>query len=544
MTLWGLTLAALLVATPTEPTDTREVVASWDGGTATRAEYDDWLQLNNLKDSSDSLKEFVFVESFADIARKRGVETDPSVRLRMQLERNKLLSAALQKHLKESVKISDDELEALRREQPDAFKRPRKLKLLNIYQHLDADPEASQKARQRMKDVRTQLLAGADFAELAATESESQTRFRGGQLGYVDPEKLPPAVAKAVRTLKVGEISEIVEARDALMLFRCEDVKEAVTPSAEEVRTKLRNNLWRIRSEEGWKALQDRLWQAADPKIKPRSSGQVIEMQDYQLEAADLAALVQQTMHGKALADVNDNRLASMLHDWAVSVLLAREAVRLQLDQDPGLALKLRWLPVQALARNELSRRIDEQLVEPGEAELREAWAQSKGRYTHPAEVDLAVIYFGEMSSKTAAKEDRARVAEAEAVERQVSRGELAFDEAAKRYSKHPSAASGGELGFISTRAVSQWGPAASQAVRGLQPGQRSGLLRLQSGLWILELRGRRPKREMSYDEALPQVRQQLRKVRIHELEAKVREQHWGQIHMTFPAANAEAVAP
>lgn len=66
--------------------------------------------------------------------------------------------------------------------------------------------------RQRADSVRTALLNGADFEEMARQFSSDRTvSMNGGHLGYIASGRLPYGYERAAYSLKPGELSEVVE---------------------------------------------------------------------------------------------------------------------------------------------------------------------------------------------------------------------------------------------------------------------------------------------------------------------------------------------
>jgi len=505
------------------------IVATWSGGSIERADYDSWRAFHEIDDNADAIREMVFVESFAASSRERGGEQQLRTRLELEAMRHQVLVSALHDHTDAEVVVSEEEIEALRRGHPEAFRRPRKLELRNIYKQLEGES-----TRARMHEIRRQLVEeGADFRALARSESESQTRFLEGRLGVLAPEELPPEAAAAVRDLKAGGISEVVEHGGGLSIFLCEEVREAVVPTADEVRAKLRNNLTRIRRRERWESLQESLLAEAAPRFAPASDTTVLEMDGYRLSAQALAELVARRGSGEP-PDPAAPEIEKLLRDWALGVLAARRAVELGLDRDPQTAAALRWGHLDILARRELVRRVDERLREPSEEELRRWFQANSERYQHPEAFDLAVIHFA-----AAAASDRQEIAAATDVARRLAAGELPFEDAARRHSIHPSAAAGGLIGWRDLRQVAVWGPTVTKAVRQISPGENTGLLRTESGLWIFELRGRRDACPMTFEDAEGSVREALRRRQVRELEVTVREEQLSRLGVTIPSDSA-----
>ncbi len=75
---------------------------------------------------------------------------------------------------------------------------------------LKSDPNFPAKAyQQKLLQLRTKLLQGADFGQLAETYSEDPvTASKGGDMGWIDPRTVSPSFAAQVAKLKVGQISQ------------------------------------------------------------------------------------------------------------------------------------------------------------------------------------------------------------------------------------------------------------------------------------------------------------------------------------------------
>lgn len=73
-----------------------------------------------------------------------------------------------------------------------------------------ASPETLQKLRNKAVSIDEQAKAGRDFAQLAATYSESNDAMQGGDLGFRQVDSLPQVMASAISNLKPGQVSEVV----------------------------------------------------------------------------------------------------------------------------------------------------------------------------------------------------------------------------------------------------------------------------------------------------------------------------------------------
>lgn len=70
---------------------------------------------------------------------------------------------------------------------------------------------AEAEAKRRLGEIRQKVQAGADFAELARSQSEDASAVRGGDLGWISPGDTVPEFERAMDGLKAGEVSEPVQ---------------------------------------------------------------------------------------------------------------------------------------------------------------------------------------------------------------------------------------------------------------------------------------------------------------------------------------------
>jgi peptidyl-prolyl cis-trans isomerase C len=100
------------------------------------------------------------------------------------------------------------------------------------------DAEALAKAQ----EIRQKLVQGADFAELARTESNDVgSSSKGGDLGFVKHGQYPPSFEDAAFALADGELSQPSKTQYGYHLIRVEERKP--TRTFEELRPELERNL-------------------------------------------------------------------------------------------------------------------------------------------------------------------------------------------------------------------------------------------------------------------------------------------------------------
>ena len=171
----------------------------------------------------------------AALARDEGLENDPALARRMEdFLIDRLLEVAVDERF-------SDEIAASLYEQFKERFVTEKLHLRQILIRIGAaegksDPEVA--ARQRAQQLLVRLQKGEDFAKLAREHSQDEiSAAKGGDLGTLTPARLPAPLPETVRTLKPGELSNVVQTPAGFHILqllgepqRTERTLEEVTP--------------------------------------------------------------------------------------------------------------------------------------------------------------------------------------------------------------------------------------------------------------------------------------------------------------------------
>ena len=94
------------------------------------------------------------------------------------------------------------------------------------------------------RQVAAELAKGADFATLARQRSIDPSGVNGGDLGFLQRQRLPPSIATATSGLAVGAVtSEPIPNNDVWDVFRLEARRTAPVPTFEQAHDALRQEL-------------------------------------------------------------------------------------------------------------------------------------------------------------------------------------------------------------------------------------------------------------------------------------------------------------
>jgi peptidyl-prolyl cis-trans isomerase SurA len=133
-------------------------------------------------------------------------------RFRAELRQQILLSRLREREVDDRVQVSETEIDAYLEEYKASLASAVEYDVAHILVRVpeQARPEQVEQARARAARVREQARAGADFARLAASDSDAGDALQGGALGWRAPGRLPELFAEALRDMQPGAVSELL----------------------------------------------------------------------------------------------------------------------------------------------------------------------------------------------------------------------------------------------------------------------------------------------------------------------------------------------
>lgn len=99
-------------------------------------------------------------------------------------------------------------------------------------------------SRKQADQILEQIKEGADFTELARQYSTDKTsKDSGGDVGFKTKDELDKAYAKAAFSLKLGEVSQAVKAKDGYYIIKLIERQPAIYTPLEDVKTSISKQL-------------------------------------------------------------------------------------------------------------------------------------------------------------------------------------------------------------------------------------------------------------------------------------------------------------
>jgi parvulin-like peptidyl-prolyl isomerase len=207
-------------------------------------QYQDALA-KNMKPEKEKLdaqmekirNKFKTPEEYRAALEKEGLSEES---VRAWVEKDMMIQTVFANVVTAKAKVNDEEVKKHYENNAARFKQPESVKLRII----------SVKDEQKARDILAMLKSGDDFGEIASNMSEDSYRAKGGDVGYMHKGRMLPEIEDAAFKLKIGEISDVINAENIWYIIKLEDKKPEHQLSFEEVRDKLKKDLERERIKE------------------------------------------------------------------------------------------------------------------------------------------------------------------------------------------------------------------------------------------------------------------------------------------------------
>jgi len=240
------------------------------------------LEIDKIKDNFSSTEEFNEALKANNIT---------LVRLKEDIKRQLMINSILEK-TRNQVSISDEELLEYYNDNKESFLEPEQVHARHIL--LETEEEAN--------NLLLQLKEGlTDFAELAKEKSVGPSAPSGGDLGFFTRGQMVKEFEDAAFSLEPGEISEVVQSQFGYHIIKSEEKKEEYSPTFEEAKERIGNNLKNQRENEAILALTSKL----------REEAVIVFNYDFDAEIESLKSSAEESQPSESTEQVSSEETAS-----------------------------------------------------------------------------------------------------------------------------------------------------------------------------------------------------------------------------------------
>ena len=190
------------------------------------------------------VRNLVSIMVVSDVARKKGLEKDPTIRKQIEIMRNEYLARMyVQKEVLGKINLKEKDYEAYYNEHKKEFENPEMVRARHILIAVkpNATEEEKKAALTKAEEILDKAKKGEDFSKLASEYSDDPgSKAKGGDLGFFTQGSMVGKFEQAAFTLKPGEISPVVETEFGYHIIKVEERKAAEQQPYETVKEQVK----------------------------------------------------------------------------------------------------------------------------------------------------------------------------------------------------------------------------------------------------------------------------------------------------------------
>jgi peptidyl-prolyl cis-trans isomerase D len=139
------------------------------------------------------------------------------------------------------VQVSSDEIKRYYDSRKDTFKIPKQVRGRDILIKAGPQdtPDQLEAKKKKIEEILEKAKKTKDFGSLAKQYSEAENASKGGDMGWIQKGMLGEQIESLLFSMKAGDLSGALAARDGFHILKIEEVKEEKQKSFEEVKDQI-----------------------------------------------------------------------------------------------------------------------------------------------------------------------------------------------------------------------------------------------------------------------------------------------------------------
>ncbi|HEY2663001.1 MAG TPA: peptidylprolyl isomerase [Candidatus Binataceae bacterium] len=183
-------------------------------------------------------------EAFKNQVMHQGISWDEfRKRAKTELEKMNMLDA----EVRQKVNIPPEQIQAYYDSHKEEFRvEKERYKLAQILVAVDfskASPDQVKAAKKKAKELQKRAAAGDDFAELAAQNSDDDSKTKGGELGDFAPDDMLDEIRAGVEKVETGHVSDVIQTKYGLHIIKVEEHDKPGLKPVGEVKEQIQDKL-------------------------------------------------------------------------------------------------------------------------------------------------------------------------------------------------------------------------------------------------------------------------------------------------------------
>jgi peptidyl-prolyl cis-trans isomerase D len=139
------------------------------------------------------------------------------------------------------VQVSSDEIKRYYDSRKDTFKIPKQVRGRDILIKAGPQdtPDQLEAKKKKIEEILEKAKKTKDLGSLAKQYSEAENASKGGDIGWIQKGMLGEQIESLLFSMKAGDLSGVLAARDGFHILKIEEVKEEKQKSFEEVKDQI-----------------------------------------------------------------------------------------------------------------------------------------------------------------------------------------------------------------------------------------------------------------------------------------------------------------
>jgi peptidyl-prolyl cis-trans isomerase SurA len=194
-------------------------------------------------------------QKFQAALKQEGMTIDD---LRKNVEKQFLVGQVQRDEVGSKLSITEEEARQYYLTHKQEFAEPATVTLREILLEVPATTKGGQsgisvaaqdEAEQKAAALRTRLLAGEDFAKVAAEASASSSKANGGLIGPINLAEVSASLQELIGKMKPGDITQPIRTNKGVQILKLETIKPASIPPFESVRDLVADKVHDVRQQ-------------------------------------------------------------------------------------------------------------------------------------------------------------------------------------------------------------------------------------------------------------------------------------------------------
>lgn len=181
-------------------------------------------------------------ESMREALEKEGLTMEE---YREQMEEQILRSKLVNFEVRSKIIITKEDIASYYENHKDVYQGKKKYHFRNILMKPPADDEKKLEVKEKMEIILARLKEGEPFERLAEKYSELPSAEKGGDLGVFDYDVLSPQLKEAIKGLKAGDFTPVLDTDLGYQIFFIQEIIEPSSKSLEEALPEIEENLYK-----------------------------------------------------------------------------------------------------------------------------------------------------------------------------------------------------------------------------------------------------------------------------------------------------------